>query len=77
MKKSHIDAFNKAYLKITKSDKKRLLFNEKTRKHDVVIPLRVIIKEISKFIDIVEKDLKIGKYKPLKKRNERSGKANR
>jgi len=76
MTKSHQKAFNKAYSKILKSKDRKFLYNSKTKVHDVVVPIATVISEMKVFIKKVEKDLKIGQFKP-KKRNERSGKANR
>jgi hypothetical protein len=63
MKKSHQQAFNKAYVSVLKSNDRKLLYNAKTKTHDVVVPLATVIKSFRVFIDKVEKDLKIGKYK--------------
>lgn len=67
MKKSHQTAFNKAFVATIKSNKRRLLYNAKTKTHDVMVPVAEVIKNFRVFIDKVEKDLKIGKYKPNKK----------
>lgn len=67
MVKKHQEAFNKAYTQVLRSKKRSLLLNKKTKSYDVVVPLAEITKAFKKFIDIVEKDLKIGKYRPIPK----------
>lgn len=70
MNKKHQQAFNKAFLTAIKNNKKRkLLYNSKTRTHDIVVPVATIIKAFRPFINMVEKDLKIGRYA---KKNQKS-----
>lgn len=66
MIKKHQQAFNKAFVACIKSKKRKLVLNEKTKAYDVVVPLAEVTKNFRKFIDVVEKDLKIGKHKPNK-----------
>jgi len=76
MIKKHQDAFNKAYTEVLKSKTKTLMLNKKEKRYDVVVPLSEVIKAFQKFIRLVEKDLKIGKYKVSKNPTNRA-KANK
>jgi hypothetical protein len=66
MNKKHQDAFNKAYVEVLRSKARTLTLNKKEKRYDVVVPLSVVTKAFKKFINVVEKDLKIGKYKVSK-----------
>lgn len=71
MNKKHQEAFNKAYREILTSKSRQLLLNKKTKAYDVVVPLGSITKAFKKFINTVEKDLKIGQYRTKNKVNKK------
>ncbi len=68
MNKKHQQAFNKALLKAVKYNKDRqMLLSKDKLKYNVVVPVATVLKSFRPFINMIEKDLKIGKYRVVTK----------
>lgn len=61
MTKSQMDAFNKALRGTVKNNRLKFLYNKRTKRYDVVVPITVVLRNFKKFTDKVNKDLGIKK----------------